>query len=133
MFPAMRTLRMTWPNQGIRCFCYRSYDELLACFENQAPHESGYAEMPLYHMQGLSRRWQHVNLKELIIEGHSLGVTIPALPNLETLLVICTGSVDVDFADPDSLGRTITSMSVAGSQIHFFQEQRHVLLTALRT
>ena len=133
MFPAMRTLRMTWPIKSIGCYKYHSYHELLECFENQAPQESGFAEMPLYHMQGLSRRWQHVNLRELLIEGHSLGVTIPALPNLETLLVVCTGSVALDFADPDSLGRTITRMSVAGTQIHFFQEQRRVLLMALRT
>ncbi len=117
MFPAMRTLLMTWPNKSLRCRHYRSYhrDELLECFSTQAPHEFGREEMPVYDMQGLSRQWQHTNLRELLIEGHSLGVTIPALPNLKTLLVVCKGSLALDFVDPDSLGRGITWMSVAGT------------------
>ena len=47
-----------------------------------------------------------MNLKELIIEGMSLKVTVPALPILRTLLVLCAGSVNLEFVDAENLGRT---------------------------
>ena len=55
MFPAMRSLRMTRPNKGVRCCYRRSWDNYLECFSNHATEESGYADMPLYHIRGLSR------------------------------------------------------------------------------
>ena len=131
MFPAMRSLRMTGPKEDVRYMGYNNYEKVLRCFSNHAVEESGYAGMALYHMKGLSRRWQHTNLRELIIEGKSLGVTIPALPNLETLLVSCKENVALDFVDAYSLGRTITRMGVIGTAIHFRTQQQQELCTAL--
>ncbi len=137
MFPAMRTLRMTTPNESFRCNRYCSFDDRLECFPYTAyrlPAQAvtWYADMGLHHMKCLSRHWQHVNLRELIVDGKSLGVTIPALPNLETLLVVCTRSVALDFVDAASLGCTITNMSVTGKDIHFHKEQRQELCIALK-
>ncbi len=133
MFAAMRSFHLTQPNKDIRCGYCRSWDNFLTCFSNHACEESGYADVSVYHMRGLSRHWQHVNLRELLIEGDSLGITIPALPKLKTLLVRCKGSVALDFVDADSLGQTITKLSVTGRRIFFNGQQRKKLCTALRT
>ncbi len=132
MFPAMHSLRMTWPQKGSRCIYAHDVGCSLDCFSHEARKGSGYASIEVYHMQGLSRRWQHVNLRELLIEGNILGVTIPASPNLEKLLVSCKGSVTLDFVDASSLGRTITRMSVTGDYIHFDTKQRQELCMALK-
>ena len=111
MFPAMRRLHMTRPNESIRCGKYdnRKYNH---CFGWTEQNEPRYGDMRLFNVSGLSRHWQHVNLRELLIEGFSLGITIPALPCLEMLVVFCEKNVALDFIDPKSLGRAIRKMSV---------------------
>ncbi len=84
MFPNMRSLRLTWPDKGLRPSvksrdyrrCYMDYmdarEAQLAC------------GMSLFTVRCLSWQWQHANLRELLIEGDSLDIAIPALPNLDT-------------------------------------------------
>ena len=132
MFPEMRSLRLTRPIESICCSRYRSFLKRMIYFPNEEQEESWCADMALYHIRCLPRHWQHMNLKELIIEGKSLGVTIPAVPNLETLLIGCIGSVALDFVDADSLGYTITTMSVTGEYIHFDRQQHRELSLALQ-
>ncbi len=81
----------------------------------------------LVSLRCLSQQWQHVSLRELLIEGDSLGVTIPALPNLETLLVSCESILALDFTDPEYLGRTITKIVLSAQDMRFHakQHQRH--------
>ena len=131
MFPAMRSLRMMRPNRTIRCHNYRNPGGFIRCFDYHQHQAVGLAKVKVHHMQGLSRLWQHVNLRELIIEGQSLGVTIPPLPSLETLLVDCKGSVALDFVDASRLGRTVVKMIVIGTQILIDMQQRLDLCTAL--
>ena len=133
MFPAMRSLRMTWPSKSIRCHSYRHPGGFIRCFRYEGHRAMGSAQVKMHHMQGLSRHWQHVNLRELLIEGRSLSITIPALPRLETLLVDCKESVALDFVDASSLGRTVTKLIVKGTQIPVCMEQRHDLCMALNS
>ena len=84
-------------------------------------------------MTCLSRQWQHENLRELLIEGDSLGLTIPALPNLETLLVSCKRSVALDFVDAHSFGHMVTRMSIIGEQIYFHRQQHEELCSVLKS
>ena len=131
MFQAMRCLHMTRPNNSIRCSKYDSY-EVKHYFDNSTEHkEPRYSNMRLFNMRGLSRHWQHVNLKKLLVEGDSLGITVPALPNLEMLLVFCERNVALDFIDPKSLGLIIKKMSVVGKQIQFDRQQHGELCMAL--
>ena len=131
MFPAMRSLRLTRPDKGLRP--YYQYRDYKRCYipSSELMEEHGSCGVSLFYMRCLSAQWQHSILRELIIEGNSLGVTIPALPSLETLLVSCNRNVELKFTDPEGLGRTITRMSVAGQQIHFDLQQQRELISAL--
>ena len=133
IFPAMRSLRMTWPDDELRCWRFCGIGDRVHCFtgacEPEKVPECG--DMEVIRMTCLSRQWQHENLRELLIEGHSLGLTIPALPNLETLLVFCKKNFALDFVDPHRFGHTITKMSVVGEQIHFHRQQHKELCEAL--
>ncbi len=128
MYPALRSLRLTWPRRRLRPIWLWKHNTrcLLKSYAEQ--YERQDAPMP---MRCLSRQWQHANLRELLIEGESLVVTIPALPSLETLLVSCYEYVELDFADPGYLGRTIKSMSIVGKRIKFQVQQHEDLCKAL--
>ena len=54
------------------------------------------------------------------------------LPNLTTLLVHRHGRVAPEFTNPESIGRTITRMSVIGNPIAFHLQQHKKLCMALK-
>ena len=130
MFPAMRSLRLTWPHWG--CRPIGQQQALRRCFTGDYHAErQEYCGLDLMPMRCLTRQWQHANLKELLIEGGSLGITIPALPSSETLLVSCYENVALDIVDPEYLGRTINSMSIIAKRVHFHTQQLQDLRKAL--
>ena len=84
-------------------------------------------------MMCLPKQWQHENVKELLIKGDWLEITIPALPSLETLLVFSHSVFAFDFVAPESLGRTIKRMSIRGEKIPFKAWQHQDLCKALNS
>ena len=137
IFPAMRSLYLTEPHRAFRpSFCFfwdddgQIYEQCLrGDFTERYQHDCA---MSLVSLECFSQHWRHTNLRELVIEGRRLRVTVPALPNLETLLVSRSGNVALDFKDPQYLGRTITRMMVRGDRIHSFKKQRRELRNALK-
>ena len=129
MFRNMRSLHLTHPdithrNTYVLNGENRKDDRCTLHHEN----EDTYDFVPL---RCFSKQWQHVNLRELLIEGSSLGVTIPALPNLETLLISCNTDLALDFVDPKYLGRTITRMDFSAQQMDICTDQKQELYKAL--
>ena len=127
------SLHLTCPDEDYRGLRLRWRErswERCTVHDDHVPYQK-YCHMSLIPLRCLPKQWRHVNLKELLIEGDRLGVVIPALPNLETLLVSCKRSVALDFTDSEYLGRTITRMVISAPQMHFQAEQKQDLCNAL--
>ena len=62
MFPAMRSLRLTWPDKGL-CLYYH-YRDYKRCYipSSELAEEQGSCGMSLFYMRCLSDQWQHPNL-----------------------------------------------------------------------
>ena len=134
MFSAMRSLRLTWCTPGVQVGMHTSTVGRCYIDAHQAAQERNKEDFAIYvwPIRCLPKHWQHENLKELIIEGDYMGVTIAALPSLETLLVFSHTRIAFNFVDPERLGQTIARMRIRGNHIVFKPEQRQVLCKALR-
>ena len=135
IFSQMCSLHLTWPDEDYRKLPWRSrkkdWDRCMVRDGHVVPyHEDCFTSfIPL---RCLPKQWRHGNLKELLIEGDKLGVVIPPLPNLATLLVSCKENLALDFTDPDHLGRTITRMVFSARSMHFKAKQKQELCRALK-
>ncbi len=135
IFLNMCSLHLTWPDEDYREYRLqklpRTLERCIVYDDGALLYKKHYCR-PLIPLRCLPKQWQHVNLKELLIEGDRLGVVIPALPKLETLLVFCRRDVALDFRDPELLGRIITRMVISAQEIHFHAEQKQELCKALK-
>ena len=137
MFSAMRSLHLTRPQEGFRPSSRLKgedddwVDGVLFRNDFNEMYQPAHA-MSLIPLRCLSKQWQHPHLQDLIMEGESLGIIIPALPCLKTLLISCTENVAVNFIDPAFLGHTITKMSIRGKRICIDMQQQHELCEALK-
>ena len=137
MFSAMRSLHLTRPQVGFRpsSRLKGEDDEWVdgEIFRNdfKEMYQPAHA-MSLISLRCLSQQWQHPYLRDLIIEGESLGIIIPALPCLKTLLVYCTENIAVNFINPAGLGHTVTKMSIRGKRICIDMQQQHELCKSIK-
>ena len=53
VFLAMRSLRMTWPDESIRCSRYRSNKNYCDCFYYVTREVQTYTAMEVHHVRGL--------------------------------------------------------------------------------
>ncbi len=138
MFPAMRSLHLTWPQHAFRAHAcglspWDCNHNAGGCFPRdhiesyQPEHDTFFVAL-----RCLSPLWHHGNLTDLIIEGASLEVLIPALPCLRTLHVSCIDYVAVNFVDPVCLGHTITKMGITGKRICLYPQQHSKLCEVLK-
>ena len=100
--------------------------------DRSLPSPGEVREWRIKPLRCLSGHWRHENLTELIIEGLSLWITIPTLPNLATLVVYCHGNIALEFTHPESIGHTVKRMTVAGKPISFHKQQHEKLCIALK-
>ena len=136
IFSAMCSLHLTRPQDAFRPPSSLKWgddgdaNEEVFRTDFEEEHQLAHA-MSLIPLRCLSPQWQHDKLRDLTIEGEGLGVLIPALPCLKSLLISCAGDVAIDFIDPVHLGHTITRLNISGRRIWIDVQQQHELCKAL--